>query len=100
MHRDQYVEPKGAHMTEEGDRNQEILERLRQQRDELRLKMHLGKAEARDEWEELEEKWASLKERLRAVGGEATDAKGDISSAAKDLASELKRGYERIKAKL
>jgi chromosome segregation ATPase len=87
-------------MSEEGDRTQEILEKLKQQRDELRLKVHLGKAEARDEWEELEEKFSSLKERLLAAGGEATDAKGDISTAAKDLASELKKGYERIRAKL
>lgn len=87
-------------MSDEGDRTQEILEKLRRQRDELRLKAHLGKAEARDEWEELEGKWNALKEKLKAAGGEAGEAKSDIGAAARDLASELKKGYERIREKL
>ena len=87
-------------MSEEGDRTQEILEKLKQQRDELRLKIHLGRAEARDEWDEMEAKWTALKQRLKAAGGEAGEAKSDIGAAARDLAGELKKGYERIREKL
>lgn len=87
-------------MSDEGDRGQEIMEKLKRQRDELRLKIHLGKAEARDEWDEMEDKWKSLKERIKAATDEASGAGGEIGSAARDLASELKKGYARIKDQL
>lgn len=87
-------------MTDENDRTAELVEKLKQQRDELRLKIHLAKADARDEWEELEGKWEGLKERLRAAGEEASEARGDIGAAARELAAELKRGYDRIRDRL
>lgn len=87
-------------MTDENDRTAELVEKLKQQRDELRLKIHLAKADARDEWEELEGKWEGLKERLRAAGEEAGEARGDIGAAARELAAELKRGYDRIRDRL
>ena len=34
----------------------ELRDKLRQERDELRLKIHLATMEAKEEWEELEEK--------------------------------------------
>jgi predicted nucleic acid-binding Zn-ribbon protein len=85
---------------EPNERIQDAVEKLRQQRDELRLKMHLAKADARDEWEELEGKWESLKDRLKAAGGEASEASEDIGGALRGLASEIKKGYERIRNQL
>lgn len=82
------------------ERVQEAVEKLKQQRDELRLKMHLAKADARDEWDELEGKWEHLKERAKAAGGEASEASGDVGEAFKSLASEIKKGYERIRSQL
>jgi len=38
----------------------EVLAKLEQERDELALKMHLGKKEAAAEWERLEAKWHEL----------------------------------------
>ncbi len=83
-------------MTEENDRTLDFIEKLKQQRDELRLQIHLAKAEARDEWDELENKWGGLMERMKAVGEEAGEAKSDIGTAARELAVELKKGYARI----
>ena len=34
-----------------------IMKFLHRERDELRVKIHLAKAEAKEEWQELEEKW-------------------------------------------
>lgn len=82
------------------ERVQEAVETLKQQRDELRLKMHLAKADARDEWEEMEGKWDNLRERLKAAGDEASEAKGDVRDALKSLAAEIKKGYERIRDQL
>ena len=82
------------------ERAQDAMEKLKQQRDELRLKMHLAKADARDEWEELEGKWDTLKSRLRSAGEEAGEATGDIGEALRGLAAEIKKGYDRIKEQL
>ena len=35
----------------------ELLKKLEQRRDELNVQMHLGKAEAKDLWQETEDKW-------------------------------------------
>jgi hypothetical protein len=39
----------------------DVLAKLKQERDELALKMHLGKKEAAAEWERLEAKWHEVK---------------------------------------
>ena len=78
----------------------ELAEKLERQRDELKVKAALAKAEARDEWNELEEKWDRLKGRLRAAGEEVDDASEDVRAAASMLMEELKKGYDRIRDRL
>ena len=65
---------------------------LKQKRDELRLKIHLGSKEAQDEWEELEEKMQEFSSRaeLCRKGAGVADALGM-------LGQELKLGYKRIR---
>jgi hypothetical protein len=58
----------------EASRAAKIMEKLRQERDELKLKAHLGKAEMRDEWETLERKWEHLEGRMEGVAEEAREA--------------------------
>ena len=78
-------------------RFKDMLDNLQQKRDELKVKIHLGSMEARDEWSTLEKKWEKfakdavkeLDEGSKAVG-EELDALGD----------ELAKGYEVIKKKL
>jgi uncharacterized protein YjbJ (UPF0337 family) len=84
------------------DRNElrELATRLEQQRDELRVKVALAKAEAGDEWDELEDKWDRLKGKLRAAGDEADEASDDVKAALSMLMEELKKGYERIRDRL
>ena len=84
------------------DRNElrELTAKLERQRDELRVKAALAKAEALDEWDELEDKWDRLKGKLRAAGEEADDASDDVKAALSMLMEELKKGYERIRERL
>lgn len=84
-------------MVDRREQLKELLTKLEQQRDEIRVKMHLAKAEARDEWNDLEQKFERLKGRLGVMGEEADDAMEDINAAAGMLADELKKGYERIR---
>ena len=39
----------------------QMVQKVRQQRDELKVKIHLAKAEAEDEWATAEKKWEELK---------------------------------------
>jgi hypothetical protein len=70
---------------------------LTQERDELAVRMHLAKAEARDQWEELEKKWEHFRARLEVVGRAAGESAEDVGDALELLGSELKRGYARIR---
>jgi hypothetical protein len=73
------------------------LEKIAQRRDELRVQMHLARAEARDEWEILEEKWHSLKRQLEPVEEASVETVKDLGSAARLLMEELWEGYGRIR---
>ena len=75
----------------------ELVERLKQGRDVLNLKMHLGKAEAKDLWQETEDKWRRLRSELDKVNTDTDDVARDVGAAAMLLAEEIKHGYERLK---
>ena len=77
-----------------------LVESLRQQRDALKVQLHLGKAEAQEEWAELEKKLEHLRAKTRAVGNETHEVSQDVFAAAKLMAEEIKRGYERIRKRL
>jgi len=77
----------------------EILEDLKQKRDELRVQIHLASKEVKDEWEELEEKMEDFSGKARQFAGDAKlkETGAGIGEALGQLGSELKRGYERIR---
>jgi hypothetical protein len=70
---------------------------LLQQRDELRVKLHLAKADARDEWEVLEGKWAEAQVKFAQVQKSAGESMVDIEAAARLLGEEIQKGYDRIR---
>jgi len=75
----------------------ERLADLERERDELRLKLHLAKADAKDEWARLEGKMDELRARARVAKGEASDAAEDIGDAARVLWDEIKEGFGRVR---
>ena len=77
-----------------------ILQGIKQQRDELKLQLHLAKAEARDEWEKTERKFEQFKSKADVVRHEMGDASGDVLAALKLTAEEIKKGYDRIRKTL
>ena len=64
------------------DKLDELIEALKQRRDELSVKMHLGKAEVKDHWQETEEKWRHLRNQLDKIDDETGDAAKDVGAAA------------------
>lgn len=104
----------------------QLFERLKQERDELMLQLHLGKAEARDEFEELDRKWEQVKKDAAEIGDQFEDSlkdewdvlekkwdalkakaepftetvediSEDVGAAVELVGEELKRGYARLK---
>ena len=78
----------------------ELLEKLKQGRDELNVKIHLGTAEAKDLWHETEGKWRHLRSQLDEIDNDTGDVARDIGATAMLIAEEIKEGYERLKKML
>lgn len=87
-------------MVKDRERVEHVLARLRTERDELRVRAHLARAEAREEWDRLERKWGDLEAKAAAARKEAKAASGDVRSAFDTLAHELARAYRRIRRQL
>lgn len=79
------------------DKLSELADGLKTQRDELKLKLHLLGADARDEWEALEKKREHLEGRLKVIAREAGDVAQDVGAALEQVGSELKAGYDRLR---
>ncbi len=79
---------------------QQVVADLERERDELKLKLHLAKADGRDEWARLDGKLAELRLRADAAGNEARDALDDVGEAAKKLADEIREGFKRVRKTL
>ena len=80
----------------------EIMAELEQERDELRVKMHLAKADAKDELAKLDaqfdEKMAGLKAKLASLDkdedGSVTD---DLGEAVRNLAGEIRGSFQKFR---
>lgn len=72
-----------------------MIEALKQRRDELRVQMHLASKEAQDEWEELEEKMQDFSEKARL-----RETSQGLGKALSQVGEELKSGYDRIRQAL
>jgi len=74
-----------------------IIEGLKQQKDEIRLQIHLAKAEVRDELSELENKLETLSNKADVLRKEASDTSSKVVESARLVADEVKHGFDRIR---
>jgi predicted nucleic acid-binding Zn-ribbon protein len=70
----------------------DLIEDLKQKRDELRVQMHLASKEVQEEWQELEEKMSDL-----AARAELDKTGEGLGEAFSGVGQELMKGYERIR---
>jgi hypothetical protein len=84
-------------MTTKTDWLKEELDKLRATRDELRLQIHLGAADARDRFEKLEKSWHSMESHVKSLGTATQDDRKRIDEAARALAREIAEGYRHLK---
>lgn len=83
-------------MNDTRERIEEMLDDLRQQRDEMRVKLNLAKLEVSEEWEKLESKLVKLEAKAKELGGATADASKDVGAAARLLAEEIYDGFKKI----
>lgn len=80
----------------------DLVDDLKQKRDELRVQIHLASKEVKDEWEELEEKMQEFSSKARKFSDDANLKKtGEgLGEALAGVGHEIKLGYDRIKKAL
>ncbi len=88
-------------MTEWNEQIEEMIESLKQQRDELRVNMHLASMEAKEQWETIEKKWerwlAASKAQAKPLREVMEQSAKEVGSALDQVLEELKSSYARIK---
>ena len=73
------------------------LEGLREMRDELKLQLHLGKADAKEAFEGVEKRWQHLEAKLKLLREGSKEDLAQIGEAAKLLTEEIRDGYRHLK---
>ena len=81
----------------ERDQLNRLVESLQQERDELKLRIHLVGMEARDEYERLSGKVGELNAQFEPVRDATEEAAGNVFAALKLAADEMKNGFQRIR---
>ena len=75
---------------------EKIIDEVKQERDELKVKLHLAKLDATDELGELESKLEKLEGKAKELGGATFEASQDVGAAAKLLGEEILNGFKSI----
>lgn len=80
-----------------GEPIDKIITALKQERDELHLKLKLGNAEVKEQWDDLEKQLAKLTSKAELISDTAEKTGEQVLEAAKLAADEIKKGYDRIR---
>ena len=77
----------------------DLIEELKQKRDELRVRIHLASKEVQEEWEELEKKMEHFSGQAKQFADDAKlkETGSGLGDALGHLGHELKLGYERVR---
>lgn len=73
-----------------------LLEKLKTERDEINLKIHLASMDAKEEFEETEKKWRQLQTKVATMADEAKETSDEYIDKAKIIGDELKAAYHNI----
>ena len=77
-----------------------LVEKLKTERDELNLKIHLASMEAKEEFAEAEKKWGQVKVKASEIADDAKGTSDEYIAKAKVVGEELKETYHRISKRL
>lgn len=74
-----------------------LYEKLKTQRDELKVQAHLAKAELRDKWHETEHEWQRFEAKAKTIGKGAEKASEDIGKGFTLMGNQLQEDYKDLK---
>ena len=77
-----------------------LLEQLKQERDEVRVKVHLAKMEAEDEWRGIEERWEEFERRMGEVADNTRQTSASFVAASEQLGRELADAFRNFRERL
>lgn len=73
------------------------INQLKQQRDEIALKIHLGKEDAKDEWDKVKARLDKLNDDFEPVKDAVGESAENVMESMKLVAEELKESFSRIR---
>jgi chromosome segregation ATPase len=76
---------------------EDVIGKLKQERDELQVKMHLASMDAKDEYERLSGKCDELADQYEPVKDAVEETAENVFSALGLVAGELKVGFQRVR---
>lgn len=77
-----------------------LVEKLKMERDEINLKIHLASMDAKEEFAEAEKKWVLVKTKASEIADDAIETSEEYVTKAKIVGEELKEAYNRISKRL
>ncbi len=84
-------------MADLNEKIREEIDELRGMRDELQVRIHLAKLEAKERWQKTEKDWEHLEGRLKVLANEGREAADNVAEALKLTAREIREGYRHIR---
>jgi uncharacterized coiled-coil DUF342 family protein len=78
----------------------ELISALEQQRDELALKINLGKKEARDEWGQVTDRLDKLQDEYKPVKDAMKESASNVTAALFNVGKEIQESFQRIRKSL
>ncbi|MDO9215374.1 MAG: hypothetical protein Q8Q54_15295 [Methylococcales bacterium] len=73
-----------------------LIDKLKTERDEIALKLHLASMEAKEEFEGTEQQWQLIKTKAAEIADDSVETSEDFIAKAKIVGDELKETYQRI----
>lgn len=77
-----------------------LSESLKQQRDEIRLQLHLATADLKDDWDESEREWGHFKDKFTEILDESKETTAELLEKTRIVGEELKIAYKNIQKRL
>jgi len=87
-------------MTDQANSLEALINRLTEERDALRVQMHLASMDAKDEYERISSKIDELTEQYQPVKDAVEESAGNVLAALGLVADELWVGFGRVRKSL
>jgi hypothetical protein len=73
-----------------------LIDKLKTERDEIALKLHLASMETKEEFEGAEDQWHLIKTKAAEIADDSVETSEEFIAKAKIVGEELKETYQRI----